>query len=42
MEYGSLSPDTGQTLALSLDTDPGVAPNQKQGAKPGLTHSAEA
>jgi hypothetical protein len=31
-----------QTLSLSLDTDPGVVPNQKQGAKPGLTHSAEA
>jgi hypothetical protein len=31
-----------QTLALSLDTDPGVALNQKQGAKSGLTHSAEA
>jgi hypothetical protein len=31
-----------QALALSLDTDPGVALNQKQGAKSGLTHSAEA
>jgi hypothetical protein len=25
-----------QTLALALDTDPGVVPNQKQGAKRGL------
>ena len=31
-----------QTLALALDTDPGVDSNQKQGAKRVLTHSAEA
>jgi hypothetical protein len=30
-----------RTLALSLDTDPGVVPNQKQGAKPVLTHINE-
>jgi hypothetical protein len=31
-----------RTLALALDTDPGVVPNQKQGAKQVLTHINEA
>jgi ABC-type phosphate/phosphonate transport system permease subunit len=36
-----LGPFAG-TLALALDTDPGVVPNQKQGAKRVLTHINEA
>jgi hypothetical protein len=34
-----------ESVSLStrtLDTEPGVVPTQKQGAKPVLTHSAEA
>jgi hypothetical protein len=33
---------SNRTLVLALDTDPGVDPNQKQGARPGLRHINEA
>lgn len=33
---------SNRTLVLALDTDPGVDPNQKQGARPVLRHMNEA